>query len=90
MKIIWTVFEKFEILMKGREKKKQKNDTIALVENFFRLLKKLNMRTHDIKGWLLEINFTLFILKSAPRLKLKKRKVSKISSGFFQCKSSIL
>ena len=39
MKIVWTVFEKFEISMKG-EKKKQKNDTIAqVVENCFRLLK---------------------------------------------------
>ena len=29
MKIVWTVFEKFEIFMKGREKKNKKNDTIA-------------------------------------------------------------
>ena len=37
IKIAWAVFDKFEIFMKGREKK---NDTIAkVVENFFRLLK---------------------------------------------------
>ena len=37
MEIVRTVFDKFEIFMKGQEKK---NDTIvSVVENFFRLLK---------------------------------------------------
>ena len=36
VKILWTVFEKFEISMK---RSGEKNSTIALVENFFRLLK---------------------------------------------------
>ena len=40
VRIVWTVFEKFEIIMKGREKKKQKkrHDCISS-RNFFRLPK---------------------------------------------------
>ena len=57
MKIVWTVFERFEIFMKRSGEKKQKKR-----QNFFRLLKMIGgyfLRKHNFRFFVFATGFTI-------------------------------
>ena len=97
MKIVWTVFEKFELFMKGREKKnKKKNDCISS-RNFFptpknpltiSIFQYLGQKTqrHEIQISQYPLILTSQLFYS--RAKVKKSQVSKKGLSFEQLSST--